>query len=320
VATLTKTFTFDTNLEGFVGYPAVTFTCAWLYGALMTYAKEDGGRGTGYWEWSGTWEELGVPAGATVTAIRLDGYQRACSYYDGAYDCIDGPWELRNSSGTLLASLKGQYGFRSAFDWTAGGSSPDQSVPAGSQASGSAIKLRIYVTLDSDAYPSGVNLFYDNISYVITYNLLQPVNVSVPAGALALSGVVPTLTSRIAVPAGALALAGGVPALTRGIAVPAGVLALSGGVPDVVLRAMTVIDVPAGALLLTGAAPEIFETQDYYVAVPAGELVLAGAAPALMLALSVPPGALVLTGAAPEVKRAFPRITGLRVMRWGGAR
>lgn len=88
------------------------------------------------------------------------------------------------------------------------------------------------------------------------------VSIEVPAGALTLTGVVPTvLTPRlVSVPAGALSLTGVVPTVLtpRLVSVPAGALLLAGVAPTVLTPVF--VEVDPGALILTGLEPDVIAT------------------------------------------------------------
>ena len=95
MATTTKQFSFNTDLESWVfstgGGSSLAGTrdttedspndtndgTGVMQARRTTKNKSDG---TPYWEWSGDWEALGVPAGATVTQVNLD-YEWRCSEY-----------------------------------------------------------------------------------------------------------------------------------------------------------------------------------------------------------------------------------------------
>lgn len=135
--------------------------------------------------------------------------------------------------------------------------------------------------------------------------------VSVPAGALSLTGYAPTVTATanqtVAVPAGSLTLTAYAPTVTAGanqvVAVPAGSLSLTGFAPTVQVTSGSTILVPAGALSLTGYAPTVVNPNT--VAVPAGSITLTGYAPTVVVRadqiVAVPAATLTLTGFAPGV-------------------
>lgn len=135
--------------------------------------------------------------------------------------------------------------------------------------------------------------------------------VAIPAGALSLTGQIPTVVTTanqtIAVPAGALALNGQTPTVLtpQTIAVPAGALSLTGLAPTVFADASQYIQVPAGALSLTGQTPTVVATANQTITVPAGALSLTGQIPTVVASnnktIAVPAGALSLTALLPSV-------------------
>jgi hypothetical protein len=286
MATITKTFSFLSGTEGFVGHVESAFVGSFYDGsngspAPGSLAMYIGGttpafNSTNYWEWTGTWEQLGVPAGAMVTSIRLAGVQYRRTGFASAKE---GPYTLHASDGTLAATLRSISGDILSTAWTAGQTGSDQPVPGGLQTSNASILLRAYNYL-STIGSTAVQLGQDEISFVITYELPVPVSIDVPGGTLQLAGYSPALMQAF------------------------------------------VSAVPAGELLLVGEAPVLVETGDYYVSVGAGELLLAGVVPTLATRtnIAIPAAALILAGGIPVARRLFPPRTGLRVQRWGRTR
>ena len=137
--------------------------------------------------------------------------------------------------------------------------------------------------------------------------------VTVPTGALTLTGFPPTVTvsanQTISVPAGTLALTGLSPTVVASnhqtVTVPLGTLNLTGFAPTVVVSANQTVTVPLGALTLTGLAPTVIATANQSVAVPLGSLTLTGFAPVVQNGadqnIAVPLGTLTLTGFAPSI-------------------
>lgn len=136
-------------------------------------------------------------------------------------------------------------------------------------------------------------------------------SIAVPAGSLALTGLVPTVVATanqsIAVPAGSLILSGKVPTVTvsnnQSIAAPAGSLSLSAQVPTVVATANQVISVPAGSLTMAALVPAVTATANQTIAVPLATLTLTANAPTVAngVSIAVPAGSLTLAGFAPTV-------------------
>jgi hypothetical protein len=75
-----KTFTFNTNTEGFVDIGGTNFPVSWdaggspSGGSLDFIAPGIAASHDGTAKWSGTWEDLGVPSGNDVTDVQCTGY------------------------------------------------------------------------------------------------------------------------------------------------------------------------------------------------------------------------------------------------------
>lgn len=178
MATVTKTFSFLSNSESFVATSGPSSTLAWdgttgnPAGALKSTIAGRSKSDTNYWEWTGTWEALGVPTGSIVTAIRVNaGYTRCSAYTTGASSTI-GPYALYDNTPTLQATLwTGRTVTSASVSWTAIAAQADQSVPSGIQASSSTIRLRLSDTLATGASNSAtVTTYDDEVSFVITYS------------------------------------------------------------------------------------------------------------------------------------------------------
>jgi hypothetical protein len=77
----------------------------------MTARSHETPASENYWEWSGTFEDLGVPAGATISAVEAEYLYRVICFESlrnlsgaifGAMAVGSGPFELRKSDGTLV--------------------------------------------------------------------------------------------------------------------------------------------------------------------------------------------------------------------------
>ena len=113
------------------------------------------------------------------------------------------------------------------------------------------------------------------------------VNVAVPAGSIAVTGIAPTVDVTLDIP----------------VSVPNGSITVSGTAPTVDLDIN--VAVPQGAITVTGLAPTVSQTENIPVAVPQGSIAVSGLAPTvdvtLDIPISVPNGALSLSGLAPTV-------------------
>lgn len=232
MATVTKAFHFATSTEGWVATPGhAQVNMAWfpphksrgtynlhnshgihqtnpllsvMGGCLRTTARAGASSANNYWEWTGTWESLGVPVGATVTGITADYLYRVdlkghsqTNHSDAVYNTskIDtlrsGGFELRDSGGSLLNILvsSSQPPGRSSGGAKAYpvGSQSDlvalrpvswenatgvlETVAAPNQASGTTIKLRLKSLTPGlfVATKNWIRLKQDYVNLVITY-------------------------------------------------------------------------------------------------------------------------------------------------------
>ena len=122
--------------------------------------------GIGYLEWTGTWEQLGVPTGKTITAIKLNNAYEY-SPQGGSLNDNNGPYELRDSTGTtVLATLLATRSLSGAdTSWvTRNGTS--QTVSSSYQASTTTVKLRVGNVMQEGGIK---NTYFDEIYYDITY-------------------------------------------------------------------------------------------------------------------------------------------------------
>ncbi len=174
-ATVTKTWTFASGAETFVSSTGAQSTAAWdgttgnPAGALYTRINGRNVSNANYWEWTGTFENMGVPAGATVTGIQLVGGYTRCTVYNRGAPSTAGPWELRDNTGaTVLATLYGGRTFTGTDpSWVAasGTLQPLSSLP-----SATSVLLRLNNTLSTSfSRRAEVRLYDDQVSVRITY-------------------------------------------------------------------------------------------------------------------------------------------------------
>lgn len=177
MATVTKTFSFASNAESFAGTAASNVTMAWdgttgnPSGSLK--ARRTGknlAKASSYWEWTGTWEDLGVPAGNLVTAVRVNSAQTRCTEYATAASSNIGPYELRDSAGTTLIGTLWAGRTITAADgaWVAVTAQSDVSIAHDSFAT---VKIRLVDQLATGSSNSAAITTYDDeVSLVITYS------------------------------------------------------------------------------------------------------------------------------------------------------
>lgn len=197
------TFPFTSNSESWVGtHINGGVIMGWSGGSI--YAVLTGrntNAGLGYWEWTGTFEDLGVPVGSTVSDIGYgtnNDYDWQCAQYtvgfDGANDV--GPFELRDSVGTLIGTFSAEQAF---ITGTTAFATVDGS-PIGSLnlASNTTIKLRINFTLrtGNDANAT-VEFKFDNVNLDVRYTPEAPVYSFIQGSADGLSTTVGVLTESV---------------------------------------------------------------------------------------------------------------------------
>lgn len=181
MATTTKTFVFTSDTESFSGTSGPNVTLSHdasngnPAGSLKSLLNQKNKDSASYWDLVTTWEGLGVPAGAEVTAIRLNSSNWYAGLTDWAFvdDVTCGPYELRTGDvgATLRATLwSGTLTTTQHGSWQSVGAQSDQTFTA--EASTTSIRLRLNNTLDT-ANTNGaiVSLHEDNVSFVITYTL-----------------------------------------------------------------------------------------------------------------------------------------------------
>lgn len=183
MATVTKTFTFASNAEGFVANNAdpTTTTLSWSStvgnpaGSLAADIKGRNKTSSNYWEWTGTWEALGVPAGGEVTSVRLTGASTRVSVMTHSKSTIVGPYTLLDSGGTQIGELwAGRTTTTQESSWTATGAQSPISITA-QTASNSTIKIRLADTIASGNNNSAETTANDDqVAIEITYTVTVP--------------------------------------------------------------------------------------------------------------------------------------------------
>jgi len=183
---VTKNFSFNSTLENWIFTPSNS-----AVGTRDTTedSSNDPNAGTGvlqnrttgknqntagsYWEWGDgstlTWESLGVPAGATVTAVNLDYDWKVSEFNTGKTNSV-GPAELRDSGGT---GLTGTFSVALDFSTTTSWAERTGTVITGlSDVSNTLIRLRITGNTSTGNSASGaVTLRQDWIQVTVTYTI-----------------------------------------------------------------------------------------------------------------------------------------------------
>lgn len=172
MALATYSFGFNVDTEGYVGTAgtSATLTRDATNGRLQTRVAGRSKTGDSYWEWTGTWEQLGVPAGSVVTNVAIAGATVGCTEYTTAGSGNQsGPYELYTGAGALIGQLFAGKAWTAIGSYTAP-AQPALSVPSAQQASNASIKLRLKSHLVTAASSSAAVTVYDDaINVQVTY-------------------------------------------------------------------------------------------------------------------------------------------------------
>jgi hypothetical protein len=133
-------------------------------------------NGDPYWYWQGTWEDLGVPAGATVTGVKVDVDWRCSEYTTGAASYF-GPAVLFNPiTSTQRYMFFGHQVATSVTSWaTASGMQmTDIADPSNTQ-----IQLRVSVKpVTGNSTSAAVTILFDWVVVTIDYTASDNINAS----------------------------------------------------------------------------------------------------------------------------------------------
>lgn len=182
MATITKNFSFNTDLESWTSSVGSSTTAS---RSTTQESTNDTNSGTGsfslriygraktnngnYWLWTGTWADLGVPAGNIITSVNAT-YDWKCSEYTtGTGTNRTGPFVLLNSSDTTRATF-------SAAQSSVSGITSSWSTVTGTQYNGitdsisNTVKFKITCDLATGASNSAAVTFnHDWITITVTY-------------------------------------------------------------------------------------------------------------------------------------------------------
>lgn len=137
-----------------------------LGGLHITERSNNNGPGSGYAQYSGTWQSLGVPMGETVTNVQLDYWfrvqaptQKSAGVRNSGifYSSLNsGPAELYNSSD----SLQGTFSAADTSTPSRGGASDYGAYPAGPAGTGTPGELNAFIGTPGPGYRkvTGANL------------------------------------------------------------------------------------------------------------------------------------------------------------------
>ena len=169
-ATLVVTFDFASDAQSFVATPASNVTLSWVSGTLQSdLSTKNAASRASRWDRTLTYQDMGVPAGSTITSITSASMQSQCTFYtspgathqSGAATLTDG------ATVVTLSSARNFTATDASMVTTAGVNSGVMSSPASNS-----VAIRINNTL-STANTAGAHmaLKQDNLTFTITYTL-----------------------------------------------------------------------------------------------------------------------------------------------------
>lgn len=177
--TTTKTFSFAVNQENFIGTSGgksvLTYDSAIgnPSGSLKTTSLGRNNFDISNWTWTGTWEDLGTPAGSTITDMRIESGYTYIPIWNVADSVTIGPYKIKNSLDIDQATLwNGRTVTTGADgDWVPVPQQTDQAIPSAIQASNSTIKLYLERSIDlGNDKTAEATIYEDELSFVIIYN------------------------------------------------------------------------------------------------------------------------------------------------------
>lgn len=172
MATVTKTYTYDTTSQSFQFTPVNGSSGSYSptgnpAGSLKTTDNVGGyqsARGTH--NLMTTWAEMGVPQGATVTAVKCVGFQinpTNIGIENAGYSNIT----FCDGSSVVIDTFTGS---PTVNTWQDRANNVVIPVPSACQASSAAVQINLSVLANSHSDPPGSSIRFDNISFVITYS------------------------------------------------------------------------------------------------------------------------------------------------------
>lgn len=180
-----ETYAFATTSESWTGNDGVSTTDTYrsdvgnLAGCLQTsVAGKNKTNTTAGWLISGiSWEDLGVPAGATVNSV--DGnYDWQCSdYTNGQSTSTSGNLTVTDASDGNETTLETGTTFGSTTTWATQNLTAAVAMPAALQASNTSIKIKLLGNLRTSAGSAGVARQMDNVVLTINYTLSASITV-----------------------------------------------------------------------------------------------------------------------------------------------
>lgn len=182
MATLQKTYNFTSDAQGWVaGGDTPNTVLEWSgSGGNPTgcFKNEITGRNKSAdadWSLTTTWEALGVPVGASVTSIKLDGVDWRCSVWLEGHATTPSEFRsfLLNQSDaiTLITSMSNNQGGILGTTSYATVSGVDMAIPSEFQPSSTTVNLMADLYLrTANTGTTNVTILVDNVIFTITYS------------------------------------------------------------------------------------------------------------------------------------------------------
>lgn len=122
----------------------------------------------GYWEWSGLWTALGLPASKSIASVRMEAINtRSYGDLSDGLGFSIGPFELYHPAGFLYATFwAGRAVTVEDGAWVSTGAQPDQTIPFALSGTGASIKLRVGVSVHGHNFTQPNGFRFDHLSIV----------------------------------------------------------------------------------------------------------------------------------------------------------
>jgi len=182
MTTTTFTFTFASSFQGWVGHPIGKVVYAHNASTgnpgagcvSVSLSSKNENPGDTYMDWIGTWEEIGVPSGHTVSEIgsgSLNDYHWRCRQYDTVGSNIHvGPFQFYDTGGNLKGTFSTELAAPAGVTtWT---TQNGQAIAVPSSMNGSTQQLALRFTVGTQTGNSNsavIEFLIDEIKLQITY-------------------------------------------------------------------------------------------------------------------------------------------------------
>ena len=173
MANVVKTFAFATTADGFThsGSATAAFTSGDgnPAGSLRMGVTGRNTAGSGTWTWTGTFEDLGVPAGTTVTGYSAASFDHRCSVWNvGGSPNQVGAWSINDGTARTLVTATANY--TGTTSWANRSASPG--VTGLSLPSNTSVSLTLgYSIKDGNNASAAVTVGADNLSLTVEYEI-----------------------------------------------------------------------------------------------------------------------------------------------------